>query len=137
MHAASPWLTLTMTVLATWRLAHLVAHEDGPFDAVVFLRERAGHGMFGRLMDCPYCLSLWFAAPAALLLATRLPEWCVAWLAISGGASLLERLSAAAAAIHLHRHGADDHALLRPTTSHDDDDLATPAHEHRAPSNDA
>jgi hypothetical protein len=79
--------------------AHLVAHEDGPFDVVVRLRWRAGNGMLGRLMDCPYCLSLWIAAPAALLLipvsafTKHVPEWTAAWLAISGGASLLEKLA--------------------------------------------
>lgn len=113
----SPWFLLVVCVLATWRLSHLVAREDGPFDAVLRLRARAGDGMLGRLMDCPYCLSIWFAAPAALLLAHRLPEWCAAWLAISGGASLLERLTAK----HPLLHGAHDDVLLRPTTSLDDD----------------
>jgi hypothetical protein len=45
----------------------------------------------GRLMDCPYCLSLWLAAPLALVLAGSASAWVAAWLAISGGASLLER----------------------------------------------
>ena len=93
MHDWSPWFRLTLCVLATWRVSHLVASEDGPFDGIVRLRARAGDGMLGRLMDCPYCLSLWIAAPAALLLGRQFPEWCAAWLAISGGASLLEKLS--------------------------------------------
>jgi hypothetical protein len=92
MHDGSPWFRLALCVLATWRLSHLVAHEDGPFDVIVRLRARAGGGMLGRLMDCPYCLSLWIAAPAALLLTDRLPEGCAAWLAISGGSSLIEKL---------------------------------------------
>lgn len=117
MQDASPWFFLTLCVLATWRASHLVAHEDGPFDLIVRLRARAGDGMLGRLMDCPYCLSLWFAAPAALLLAPRFPEWCVAWLAISGGSSLLEKFLPSAGA----PKGAHDDALLRTETRFDDD----------------
>ena len=89
----SPWFRLTLAILATWRVSHLIAAEDGPFDVIVRLRRRAGDGFFGKLMDCPYCLSLWIAAPLALLLAGNAVAWCVAWLAISGGSSLLEKLS--------------------------------------------
>jgi len=96
MHHGSPWFRLTLCILATWRASHLVAHEDGPFDVIIRLRARTGDGMLGRLMDCPYCVSLWLAAPAAWLLGGPLPEWCVAWLAISGGAALVEKLWRAA-----------------------------------------
>ena len=82
---------LAVAVLATWRVSHLVALEDGPFDVIVRLRARAGNGVVGRLMDCPYCLSLWVAAPFAFLIADTALAWGAAWLAISGGASLLER----------------------------------------------
>jgi uncharacterized protein DUF1360 len=129
----SPWFRLTLSVLATWRVSHLIAHEDGPFDAIVRLRARAGNGMLGRLMDCPYCLSLWLAAPLALLLARTPGGWCVAWLAISGGASLLERLSrstpaprpAAAESMILPLDGAHDDVMLR-TETRDDDDATSP-----------
>jgi hypothetical protein len=89
----SPWFRLTVAVLATWRIAHLIAREDGPFDAVVRLRVRAGAGFLGTLMDCPYCLSLWIAVPFAFLLGRSPVAWGTAWLAISGGASLLERFA--------------------------------------------
>jgi hypothetical protein len=80
-----------LSTLATWRLAHLVAREDGPFDVVVRLRVKAGDGVVGRLMDCPYCLSLWLAAPWAFWVGHAAIERLAAWLAISGGACLLER----------------------------------------------
>ena len=89
----SPWFRLIIAVLATWRIAHLVAKEDGPFDLIVRLRTLAGNGMFGRLMDCPYCLSLWFAAPAALTLASSPVGWIFAWLAISGGSCFMEKIT--------------------------------------------
>ena len=89
----SLWFRLTIAVLATWRVTHLIAREDGPFDVMARLRIRAGDGAFGRLMDCPYCLSLWIAIPFAFLLGHGPLEWCASWLAISGGASLAERFA--------------------------------------------
>ena len=89
------WWELVIASLATWRLSHLFAQEDGPFDVVVALRRAAGTSMWGRLMDCPYCLSLWFAAPFALQLADDLLRGLGLWLAISGAACLLERWFAA------------------------------------------
>ncbi len=93
MLADSPWFRLVITVLATWRVAHLIAREDGPFDVIVRLRILAGASVLGRLMDCPYCLSLWIAAPFAFMLASTVDGWIAAWLAISGGACLIERLA--------------------------------------------
>jgi hypothetical protein len=89
----SPWFRLVIAVLATWRVSHLIAREDGPFDLILRLRARAGHGVVGALMDCPYCLSLWIAVPFAFWLTDMPVAWCAAWLAISGGASLLERVT--------------------------------------------
>lgn len=95
MATTHPELALAIAVLGVWRLCHLIAHEDGPFDAIARLRERAGDGVFGALMDCAYCLSLWWAVPFAAFLAV---DWGVSplegaalWLGISGGASLIER----------------------------------------------
>lgn len=87
------WVELAVAVLATWRVSHLVAREDGPFDLVFRLRRRAGAGWLGRLMDCPYCVSLWVAAPAALWLASGWADGVALWLAVSGGAVLLEKLA--------------------------------------------
>lgn len=86
----SPWFQLVLAVLAAWRVAHLVAHEDGPWGVIVSLRERAGSGGWGRLMDCPYCLSMWAAAPLSGWMAATFTSGVVLWLAISGGACLLE-----------------------------------------------
>jgi hypothetical protein len=43
-------------------------------------------------MDCFNCLSLWIAAPAAFLMSHRPLMWVISWLALSGGACLLEGL---------------------------------------------
>jgi hypothetical protein len=77
--------------LATWRLTHLLAEEDGPADVVVQLRVRLGSGRLGELMDCFYCLSVWVAAPLSFAVVRRLRDAPLACLALSGGACLLER----------------------------------------------
>lgn len=79
--------------LATWRLTHLIAEEDGPADAVVRLRVRLGSSQLGRLMDCFACTSIWVAAPVALAVARRPREAPLTWLALSGAACLLERMT--------------------------------------------
>ena len=86
------WARLTLAALACWRLTHLLAAEDGPFEIVLRLRQWLGNGAAGRMMDCPHCVSVWVAAPLALLLATDLAGWAVSTLALSGAACLLERV---------------------------------------------
>jgi hypothetical protein len=85
------WIRLVVGILATWRLAHLISREDGPFDVIASLRAHAGAGQIGRLMDCPYCLSIWIAVPFAFPVADNGGGWIAAWLAISGGASIVQR----------------------------------------------
>jgi len=81
-----------LAVLATWRVTHLLASEDGPADIIVRFRALLGQSIVGKLMDCFNCLSLWIAAPAALFVSRRPLEWFLSWLALSGGACLLERI---------------------------------------------
>ncbi len=81
-----------LAVLATWRVSHLLASEDGPGDIIFRFRRWLGHTLAGKLMDCFNCLSLWIAAPAALFVSRQPTEWVMNWLAISGAACQLERL---------------------------------------------
>ncbi|MEO8131915.1 MAG: DUF1360 domain-containing protein, partial [Bryobacteraceae bacterium] len=72
-------------VLSVWRITHLLSTEDGPFKCIYKLRRfiHAGpvpvsalpmgraarmRAVLAELLDCFYCLSLWIAAPFALLL---------------------------------------------------------------------
>ena len=89
----SIWLRFVLAVLATWRVTHLLASEDGPADLIVRFRAALGESWAGKLLDCFYCLSLWIAAPMALFVSRNPVEWIFSWLALSGGACLLERLS--------------------------------------------
>lgn len=82
-----------LAVLATWRVTHLLAAEDGPGGIVARMRARLGSGVLGTLADCFACLSVWIAAPLARF-AVRdggRGELVVTWLALSGSACLLER----------------------------------------------
>jgi hypothetical protein len=86
------WTRFILAALATWRVTHLLAREDGPWDLVVRARRRLAVGFWGHLLDCFYCLSLWIAAPAASLVTLTFPDVVITWLALSGVACLLERL---------------------------------------------
>ena len=86
------WIKFVLASLATWRVTHLLAREDGPADLIVRLRTRLGSGLAGTLMDCFKCLSLWIAAPAALFVTRNLLDWLFTWLALSGAACLWVRL---------------------------------------------
>ncbi len=86
------WLRLILAAGATWRLAHLLAYEDGPADIIARIRAHVGSGFLGALMDCFQCLSLWVAAPIAWLTFQRPRDRLLGWLGLSGAACLLERL---------------------------------------------
>ena len=79
--------------LAVWRITHLLSQEDGPFDTVIKFRKLFGQGFFGNLLDCFYCLSIWIAVPFAILLCDGWLSGIVIWLALSGAACLLFKLT--------------------------------------------
>jgi hypothetical protein len=110
MSELSFWSLFAVGALATWRLAHLVAREDGPADIVFRVRLAAGQGLFAQAMDCFHCVALWVAAPLGLVVADSAATWLVAWLGLAGAASLAERLVAAHEPFH---RGEPDHGLLR------------------------
>ncbi len=78
--------------LAVWRVTHLFVLEDGPWDFVYHLRKSLGNSFFGKVMDCFYCLSLWIAIPFSFIFHDW-PGRLIGWLALSGGACLLEQLT--------------------------------------------
>jgi hypothetical protein len=108
-----PWFGFVLSVFASWRLAHLLAHEDGPWDLLARLRAALGDGALGRLMDCFYCVSLWVAAPFGLLVGRTAQECALAWLALSGAACLLERMGRAPLTIQRLPTEGEHHELLR------------------------
>ncbi len=90
MNLSNPIWRFVLCALAIWRVTHLLAEEDGPWDLIVRLRASLGSSMLGRLMDCFYCLSLWISLPLAVWLSTGWIGLLVHWQALSGAACLLE-----------------------------------------------
>lgn len=79
------WFSLLVIALATWRLAHMIAIEHGPFKCFVWLRIKLP---FGGVTTCVYCLSVWIGA-AMLVAYHYIPE--IVWVfAISGAALMLK-----------------------------------------------
>jgi len=73
--------------LAAYRVGHMLAREDGPFDLFSSLRERVGQKTWmGRGMHCALCTSFWLPWPLLLLwLWAGLPgQLIVAGLAAAG-----------------------------------------------------
>jgi hypothetical protein len=80
-----------LAALAVWRLTHFLAEEDGPWDVIARFRARLGSSVFGRLMDCFYCVSLWVSVPLAVWLSDGWIGILIHWQALSGAACLFQR----------------------------------------------
>lgn len=89
--ALSQFYFFTLGTFAVWRLTHLLQAEDGPWGSAARLRGGLGAYLPDGLFDCFYCLSLWIAAPAAILLGSDNFERLWLWPALSGSAILLHR----------------------------------------------
>jgi hypothetical protein len=86
-------IDFVLAMLATWRVTHLLANEDGPWDLIFKMRAVLGASLAGQLMDCFKCLSLWVAVPAAFFVTRAPTMWFFVWLALSGAACILQRLA--------------------------------------------
>jgi hypothetical protein len=87
------FLSFSLCTFAIWRITHLFSKEDGPFDAVVKFRKLFGQGFFGNLLDCFYCLSLWVSVPFAVFLSQTWVQGIIIWLALSGAACFLFKIT--------------------------------------------
>lgn len=85
-------LTFILLALATYRLARMVASEEGPFGVFHQLRGRLDPDQrtwLGRGVNCPLCVGFW-AAPIVLGLHALWPP-LVWWLAAAGAATVLTK----------------------------------------------
>jgi hypothetical protein len=89
---AATWFHFVLAALAVWRVSHLLAAEDGPWGLILQARRALGGTLWGKMLDCFNCLSLWIAIPFACFVVNGLSERLVAWLALSGAACLANRL---------------------------------------------
>ena len=98
------WIKFVLGILACYRLSQMVVYDEGPFRLFDRLRVWAGcydygeNGQpksgWGRLLNCPYCVGLWFSIPLAFVIAERIAwDIIVLWLAIAGAQSFLESAS--------------------------------------------
>jgi hypothetical protein len=84
---------LIIGILAVWRLTHLLALEDGPWDIIVRLRRKVGTSIWGNLLDCFYCLSLWISIPFAYVIGSTWLEIIILWPAVSAGSIIIEMVT--------------------------------------------
>ena len=94
MDASQFWIRFVLAALATWRLTHLLAIEEGPANLIVRRREALSRTILADLIGCFGCLSVLIAIPFAVFVSTAPVELLVTWLALSGAAFLLERMGA-------------------------------------------
>jgi hypothetical protein len=80
-----------LSALAVYRLAFLVAREDGPWRMFRRLRLSLKGSTAGRLMACLNCLSVWISLPLAAFVGGSWMERVVAWWALSGAVVLADR----------------------------------------------
>lgn len=81
-----------ITTLAVWRLTYLVTSEKGPADVFLNVRLWAEkHSRFvSDLLSCVYCTSIWVSLGFTVLFLVDWRQAVVLWLALSGGAILIE-----------------------------------------------
>lgn len=91
MPAALLVVSYAIAVLSVYRVARMLAHEDGPFAAFSWLRGKLGQkNWIGRGFHCPLCMGFWLAAGAAYLVGPNTVQlWALLWLGIAGGQVLL------------------------------------------------
>ena len=75
MDASSFWIRFILAALATWRITHLLASEDGPAGVIARLRARIANSILGEFVDCFGCLSIWVAVPFAFVVASAPVDW--------------------------------------------------------------
>lgn len=99
------WLEILLAILATYRLAQLIAFDDGPYHVFDKFRKELGRraapeqalqivGIWTNLAElftCPYCLGIWFALPFVFLVGfVNVTGFILLWLGIAGGQAVLQ-----------------------------------------------
>jgi len=80
-----------IAILAVWRVSCLLNSEAGPWDAFKRMRRRFAGSLFGDLLNCFYCLSVWVSVPFAFVLYDTWKGRLLLWPALSAGAIIIER----------------------------------------------
>jgi hypothetical protein len=79
-----------LAALASWRLAFLLAREDGPWHMFAHLRSRLNIGLLSQLLGCVKCVGMWVSIPFAFFVKGDWAELVVIWLALAGVTALID-----------------------------------------------
>lgn len=112
-------VALSVAALATWRVAHFLHAEDGPWGVAIWLRQALAAQGIG-LMACFFCVTVWPALPAAVLIGTGWHQILLLWPALSAAAILVERAAFPATFIEMPVFTEEQESLdvLRQDESH-------------------
>lgn len=92
-------IELALAVFAVFRVAELIAIDEGPGDVLLKFRVWAGAytlgedgrpSSVGRLVSCPYCIGIYLAFIAALVVAPHDWRLILYWLGIAGAQAFLQ-----------------------------------------------
>src|SRR5262245_30806789 len=106
-----------LAALATWRLAFLLAREDGPWRVLAHLRNSVGDGFLGQVLGCVKCTGMWVSIPLAFFVRGDWIELVVIWLALSGITALIDEWTLPP----FEWRGANGDELLPTEPDHTDD----------------
>lgn len=86
-------LEIILAILATYRIARMIAIEEGAFGVFEWVRSKVDprqNTWLGRGMNCPMCISFWVALAFTFLIqVASLQLFLVTWLGIAGGAVIV------------------------------------------------
>lgn len=87
-------LLILLAILGSYRLAHMIVMERGPFDLILWIRSEVTQRWHGTWMasgiNCLYCVSFWTSLLLALLLPwAGVPALLLYWWGIAGAAILI------------------------------------------------
>lgn len=88
-------IAILIAGFAVYRVAKMVATEEGPFSVFLKLRNRfLGDSWIDRGMHCPLCVGFWLAAiPASIAVSVGFVAWqwfVGIWFAIAGLQAFLQ-----------------------------------------------
>jgi len=89
-------LAFALAVFGTYRIARMLALEEGTFGVFEFIRahiDGAQATWLGRGLNCPLCISFWVALAVSLLMAHHTPmsetQIVLTWLGVAGASVAL------------------------------------------------
>lgn len=96
-------MNFLIVALAVWRIASLLANEEGPFDVFEKFRdligvrydensERYGTNVVADAFTCVWCLSIWIGFIVAIYQANTVIDWAFRALALSTVAIIIEEM---------------------------------------------